>query len=240
MARSLARGAGVVSERNHPESESAPESEAVAAVRGGRLAEHYRALRAIVESAGSTTPAGAAETESLIVLVVGVEHGVSDVGIRLAAAFADGGRSTFLVDADLRAGSRHRLLRPGGHAPFGFADWLTSEASEPPLPGYPSGLPNLTVLPAGTSGPWRDDPLASDRLPKLVQAVRAARERAVVIAPPLGEAADALFLAPHADGTLLVVVPGKTAGPTALKARDTLLATGARLYGVVLGEAEPR
>jgi len=229
-----------VSERNLLGVESARESEAFAAVRGGRLAERYRALRAIVEAAGPTTPASADGSGSLIVLVVGVDHGVSDVGIRLAAAFADGGRSTFLIDADLRAESRHRLLRPGGHAPFGIADWLTSEASEPALPAYPSGLANLTVLPAGTAGRWRDDPLASARLPKLIQAVRSARERAVVIAPPLAEAADALFLAPHADGTLLVVVPGKTGGPNALKARETLLATGARLYGVILGEAEPR
>jgi Mrp family chromosome partitioning ATPase len=219
--------------------EAAGEREA-AAVRGGRLAEPYRALRAIVEAAGPSTAASTGEPASLVVLVVGVEHGVSDIGIRLAAAFADGGRSTFLVDADLRAGSRHRLLRPGGHAPLGIADWLTSETSEPPLPGYPSGLPNLTVLPAGAAGRRRDDPLASDRLPTLVQAIRSARERTVVIAPPLGEAADALFFAPLADGTILTVVPGKTTGPAALKARDTLLATGARLYGVVFGEAEAR
>jgi Mrp family chromosome partitioning ATPase len=83
-------------------------------------------------------------------------------------------------------------------------------------------------------------PKDSDRLPGLIRLIRAERERSVVIAPPLGQAADALFLAPHVDGVVLVVAPGKTGGPPAVRARDGLLATGARLYGVVLGEAEPR
>jgi Mrp family chromosome partitioning ATPase len=209
-------------------------------VRDGRLVEQYRALRAVIEASGEKTPVESGERAALVVLVVGVEHGVSDIGIRLAVAFADGGRSTFLVDADLRAQGRHRLLRPNGRALLGIADWLTNEAADAPLPAYSSGLANLTVLPAGGSASMRDDPLASERLPKLIESLRRERERSVVIAPPLGQSADALFLAPHADGTLLVVAPGKTGGPAAARARDSLLATGARLYGVVLGEPEPR
>ena len=215
------------------------EADAAAILRGGRLAEQYRTLRAVIEAAGPRQ-SGNATTPSLAVVVAGVEHGAADVGIRLAAAFADGGRTTLLVDADLRAAGRHRLLRPSGLAPVGLIEWLRSESQSGSVPAYPAGLPNLAVMPAGAGGRTGDDPLASDRLSELMGAVRRERERIVVVTAPLGQAADALFFAPHADGVLLVVAPGKTHGPTATRARDALLATGARLYGVVLGEPEAR
>jgi Mrp family chromosome partitioning ATPase len=208
-------------------------------LRGGRVAEQYRTLRAVIEAAGPKDTDAAGDA-SLIVLVVGVDHGVADVGIRLAAAFADGGRATLLVDADLRGGGRHRLLRPGGPAPLGVSEWLRSVTPPAELPAYPSGLANLAVAPAGGAGPTRSDPLASGHLAGFIAAIRRERERAVLVTAPLGQVADALFLAPYADGVLLVVAPGRTHGPTATRARDALLATGARLYGVVLGEAEAR
>jgi Mrp family chromosome partitioning ATPase len=175
-----------------------------------------------------------------VVLVVGIDHGATDVGIRLAAAFADSGRATLLVDADLRASGRHGLLRPSGSTPVGLSEWLRSGSGVEGLPAYPSGLPNLTVLPAGAAGRAGDDPLAGDRLGEAIAAIRRQQERVVLVAAPLGQTADALFLAAHADGSILVVAPGKTHGPTATRARDALRATGARLYGVVLGEPEPR
>ena len=209
-------------------------------LRGGRVAEQYRTLRAVIEAAGPKDPDAAGRNASLIVLVVGVDHGVADVGIRLAAAFADGGRATLLVDADLRGGGRHRLLRPEGPAPVGVSEWLRSVTPPAGLPAYSSGLANLAVAPAGSAGPAGADPLASEHLPGFIAAIRRERERAVFVAAPLGQVADALFLAPFADGVLLVVAPGRTHGPTATRARDALLATGARLYGVVLGEADAR
>jgi Mrp family chromosome partitioning ATPase len=209
-------------------------------LRGGRVAEQYRTLRAVIEAAGPKDPETAECDSSLIVLVVGVDHGVADVGIRLAAAFADGGRATLLVDADLRGGGRHRLLRPESPAPVGVSEWLRSVTPPAELPAYSSGLANLAVAPAGGAGPAGSDPLASVHLAEFIAAIRRERERAVFVAAPLGHVADALFLAPYADGVLLVVAPGRTHGPTATRARDALLATGARLYGVVLGEAEAR
>lgn len=209
-------------------------------LRGGRVAEQYRTLRAVIEAAGPQESAPDGRTRSLVVQVAGVEHGVADVGIRLAAAFADGGRTTLLIDADLAASGRHRLLRPGNASPSGLSEWLRGERFDQVIPAYPSGLAGMQVLPAGRPGSGGDDPFAGDRLPTLFDAVRRDFERTVVIAAPLGKTADALFFAPHVDGVLLVVAPGRTHAPVASRAREALLATGARLYGVVLGEAEAR
>lgn len=211
-----------------------------ASLRGGRVAEQYRTLRAEIESAGPRRATTDDRTRSLVVQVAGIESGVADIGIRLAVAFADGGQSTLLIDADPRATGRHRLLRPGGASPPGLAEWLRGERPGESIPAYPSDLAGMQILPAGQSGPEGEDPFSGDRLPDLVKAVRRAFERTVVIAAPIGQAADALFIAPHVDGVVLVVAPGRTHGPAAVRARDALLATGTRIYGVVFGEAEGR
>jgi len=206
------------------------------AVRGGRTAEQYRSLRAVIES---SNPADAGSDErSLIVMVVGVEHGVAEVGIRLAAAFADGGHGTLLLDADLRSPACHRLLQKDGPSPSGLLEWLRGPEDRP-LPAYPSSFTGLAVLPAGR-GVTGQDPLQSERVDALFRAARAAFRRVVVVASPVALSADALFLAPVVDGVVVTIVPGRTGGPAAHRARDSLLATGARIYGAVMADADGR
>ncbi len=205
-------------------------------LRGSRVAEQYRSLRAVIESAGPVHRD--ASTESLAVMVVGVEHGTADIGIRLAAAFADGGNETLLLDADLTSPACHSLLQTSGPPPSGLIEWLREE-DERPLPTYPSNLNGLSVLPAGRTGAGRD-PLQSARIEALFASARPSYSRIVVVAPPISSSADALFLAPSVDGVVLAVVPGRTGGPAAQRARDNLIATGARIYGAIFADAEGR
>ena len=171
-------------------------------------------------------------------MVVGVDHGAADIGIRLAAAFADGGNETLLLDADLSSPACHSLLQTAGPPPAGLIEWLREEG-ERPLPTYPSNLKGLSVLPAGRTTTGRD-PLQSSRIEALFAAARLTFSRIVVVAPPITNSADALFLAPSVDGAVLAVVPGRTGGPAAQRARDNLIATGARIYGAILADAEGR
>jgi len=205
-------------------------------LRGSRVAEQYRSLRAVIESAvpiqsDSSSP-------SLAVMVVGIEHGTADIGIRLAAAFADGGNETLLLDADLTSPACHSLLQTAGPPPSGLIEWLHDDGQRP-LPTYSSSLTGLSVLPAGRPAIGRD-PLQSPRIEALFASARSIYRRIVVVAPPISSSADALFLAPSVDGVVLAVVPGKTNGPAAQRARDSLLATGARIYGAVFADSESR
>ena len=206
-------------------------------LRGGRVAEQFRSLRAVIESSTATDPVSGAE-QSLVVMVAGVEHGVADVGIRLAAAFADGGHETLLLDADFRSPVCHRLLQADGPPPTGLLEWLRGSADRP-LPVYPSNLTGLSVLPAGREATGQD-PLQSDRVAALFAAARSAFPRVVVVTSPVAHSADGLFLAPVVDGVVVAVVPGRTGGPAAQRARDSLLATGARIYGAVIADADGR
>lgn len=218
---------------------AAPETPASAWLRGTRVAEQYRALRAVIEAAGSRVPLGAATHQgSLVILVAGIEHGAADIGIRLAAAFADGGHETLLLDADLHSPACHRLLKEGGATLPGLAEWLRGP-EDVAYPTYSTGFSNFALLPAGT-GAVGPDPLKGERLDALFADIRRDRQRTVIVAPPIAASADALFLAPFSDGAVLAVVPGKTGGPAAQRARDSLIATGARIYGVILADQESR
>lgn len=220
----------------HPQSDATEAADRSGSLRGSRVAEQYRGLRAVIESAGPVS--SDAMSDSLAVMVVGVEHGTADIGIRLAATFADGGNETLLLDADLTSPACHSLLLTAGPPPAGLVEWLLDE-DERPLPTYSSNLTGLSVLPAGRSGAGRD-PLQSTRIEALFAAARQAYSRIVVVAPPLSSSADGLFLAPSVDGVVLTVVPGRTSGPAAQRVRDNLLATGARIYGAVFADADGR
>lgn len=169
-------------------------------------------------------------------LVVGVDTSTGELGLRLALAFAESGRSTTLVDAAAMQGSlRFFETTPTVAAP--------SNGRVPHLPGtetavdealLPTNVPDLTVAPVATAPAdadlRRDDQVAAilDRLSAEAGGV------AIIVTPPLQQAPDALPLVRHVDGVLLSVQPGRTGRPNAIRARNAILAAGGRVLGVVL------
>ncbi len=202
------------------------------------LAERFRALRASIEGAAVSPQADGSPKQIRSVLVVGIDHGVASVGVGLATAFAQGQLRTLLVDADLRATGSQRVIRPAGGATPGLAEWLLDSAEGVPYAAYPTGQPNLSVLPAGEAATNVGDPTRGGRLAALLSNAEDGqpRDRVVVVMSPLAIAADALLLARHADGVLLVVVPGRTTAAAASRARDALRTAGGRILGVVLDD----
>ncbi len=205
------------------------------------LAERYRALRALVEA---TVPP---RDSPRSVLIVGVDRDASEPGTLLAVSLARAGRTTVLVDADLRGhragdsrGVCQRLLAPEANPSPGLADWLARSdgdaSTATPMPACPTGVPNLTLVPAGTARGDAGDLIGIERLGSLVTVAGSQREWVVVVAPPLAVAADALALARHVDGVLLVIRPGRTTRPAATRARDALVTAGGRVVGTLLGD----
>lgn len=202
------------------------------------LAERFRALRAAIEGAEPAGRADQAATGIRSVLVAGIDRGVASVGIGLAVAFAQGQHRTLLIDADFRAPACQRLIRPVGAATPGLAEWLLDPAEDVQYAAYPTDEQHLSVLPAGEASAAVRDPTRSGRLAALLANPGAAppRDRVVLVTTPLATAADSLLLARHADGVLLVVVPGRTTALAANRARDALRNAGGRILGVVLDD----
>jgi len=136
----------------------------------------------------------------LAVVSPGVREGRSQVVAELAIAFAQLGRSTLLIDADLRNPTQHMLF--GTDPQWGLAQALST--GESPHLIAVEGLPFLTVLP---SGPRTESPLeliSGGRLERLIQQSRRDYAFIVIDTPPVSQYSDALTLSALAGRVLVL------------------------------------
>jgi len=191
-------------------------------------AEAFRTMRTNVEFADIDSG-----VRSLLVTSPATGDGKSTVAANLALAFAQAGRRTILVDADLR--------RPAIHDFFDLSNGygLTSLIRSPEVIELGQVLrvidePNLRVL---TSGPLPPNPaelLGSNRMHSIVERLEAEADLVVFDSPPAGAVTDAAVISSLSDGTVLVVAAERTRRGAARSASEAVSRVGGHLLGVVL------
>jgi len=97
-----------------------------------------------------------------------------------------------------------------------------------------TSVPNLHLLPVGKIPPNPSEFLASEWMTFLIGHLRKRFPVILFDTPPLLVASDALILAPHADGVVLVIKSGEVDRNLISKAVDQLRLSKANLLGVVL------
>jgi len=191
------------------------------------IAEAYRVLR---------TNVGFASVDRKVQLVLvtspGAGEGKTAVSANLAVAFAQDGRTTILVDADLRRPELHRLF--GTADKPGLTDLLRDETLAAADVLITTEEPSLRLMPAGIVPPNPAEILGSNRMTAILDSLRSIADVVVVDSAPLGLVADAALLAQHTDGTVLVVETGKTPIGALEEGVDLLRRAGVSPLGVVL------
>lgn len=161
-------------------------------------------------------------------------EGKSTTALNLAVAFAQEGRNTLLIDADLR--------NPVLHSVFGLANraGLTQILAE----GMPfaacamlTGIDRLTLLAAGPTPFNPSELLASGRMDQLLEDSRRNYEAVIIDTPSLLEVTDAQLIASKCDGIVFVIRAGKVKQSAAVKAKELLMHVKANVLGFVLNEA---
>ena len=172
------------------------------------------------------------------------QEGKSFVAANLALARASMGGQAALIDADLRSGGVSRLL--GFHAAPGLREVLSGEARLPEVVRYvKSGASgselarSLGFLPAGQSTLESNALLQRPLFPDLLQAIRNRFDTIVIDTPPSLLLADALSVAAHADGVLVVARKGVTDRDALSDLLERLRRSGANVVGMVLNETRP-
>ena len=170
---------------------------------------------------------------SLLVTSAAPAEGKTTTAANLAAAHAEQGRRTLLIDGDLRRPSVHRSFNLPGLV--GLANVLRGEfhwrAAVIPV----GSLPNLHVLPAGAPSRHSAD-LIGRGLMEMIEDASADYDLVVVDAPPLLGFAEPLQMAAAVDGVLVVARAGRTTRKAVATVLATLHRVRAKTVGLVLNE----
>lgn len=127
-------------------------------------------------------------------------EGRSQLAAELAISFAQLGRRTLLVDADLRRPRQHILFGDGNES--GLADALESEGT--PLLHRIAGPPQMFLCEAGPGGRNPLELLSGGAFGRVLFEWKRAYEFIIIDTPPLSKFADALAVASIVGRVLLV------------------------------------
>jgi capsular exopolysaccharide synthesis family protein len=161
------------------------------------------------------------------------EEGKSTVAANLAAAFAQDGFSTLLIDSDLRKPSLTKFFQPDMYASTGLSDILTGQAGIEEVLVTSSKVKNLFFLPAGSPAPNPAELAGSRRMENLLHQLRTTYDFIILDSSPVGTVSDAIILSPSCDGVVIVARENQTPKRALLKSITRLQNANARVLGFV-------
>ena len=190
------------------------------------VAEAYRTLRTNIEFASVDAP-----IRTLLVTSSAPNEGKTITSANLAVAFAQAGRPTLLVDADLR--------KPGVHGVFqlpneqGLTTLLRNDECARDDLAHPTEQANLRIITTGPLPPNPAELLGSQRM-RTLERLRAEAELVIFDAPPLQAVTDAAVMSSYLDATVFVVDARRGHRRAVRLAHEALDRAGARVLGAVL------
>lgn len=172
---------------------------------------------------------------SIVVTSAMAGDGKSTVALYLAQAAASMGQRVLLVDAELRRPQQHYRL--GLSNQQGLSQVLLSNLDPIEfIQSWPVN-PNIHIL---TAGPAANDPitlLASQKMQQLMERCTQEYDLVIYDTPPITGLSDALLVAAHADGLILVTRIKKTKRAAVDQALEGLRFLPNRVLGVVANES---
>ncbi len=194
----------------------------------GVAAEDYRTLRtSLIYTLFDTPP------KAVVVTSSGPSEGKSTTCANLGVVLAQAGKSTLIMDCDLRRPTIHRVF--GLRNMRGMVNMLAGECELREVAQEPVEL--LTVVTAGAVSPRPTELLGSQHFADFLQQVREQFDYVLMDAPPTELVSDPAILARQADGALVVFDAQNTRKGAARQAVRTLQSVGARVLGTVMNNA---
>jgi polysaccharide biosynthesis transport protein len=189
--------------------------------------EAFRTLRTALSLTGSAC-------ERLLICSSEPGDGKTTVTANLATAFAQAGKSTLVIDGDLRRPGFTTLLNLKGIP--GVAEIVTSDvppAELAPTLVYETEAENLHVLPVGLRRPNPAELLSSQSFVELLAWADSVYDRVIVDCPPILAVSDAQIVGQLVDGAILVVRPEKNHRRAVIRAVESFHSAGCKVLGVV-------
>jgi len=172
---------------------------------------------------------------TILVTSSGPQEGKTTTATSLAITMAGSGNRVLLVDADMRRPRVHRIF--GEDNSVGLSSLILGEGRLDETVRE-TVIPNLHVLPCGPVPPNPAELLHTAAFQRLLGEMAARFDRVIVDSPPVGVVADAVVMATHVDGTLLVLKAGRTSREVARQAVRQLRDVNAPIFGAVLNDLD--
>lgn len=196
----------------------------------GTFAESYRSMRTALQF---STAEGA--PQRFMVTSCGKSEGKSTTALALAINFAQMGQKVLLIDADMRKGGMHTMLKV--HNDSGLSSFL-SEDLDCEMLIRETAVANLSLITAGPVPPDPVELLMGPRLGLLLEQAQALGYQQIVIdGPPLLGISDAIVLGNQIQNIVLAVRAGATRNDSVKDALRRLRSAGLSPMGVALTHA---
>ncbi len=173
--------------------------------------------------------------KAIMVTSSGPQEGKTTTATSLAITMAGSGNTVLLVDADMRRPRIHRIF--GTDSRKGLSSLILGEGQLADTVKA-TGIENLSFLPCGPVPPNPAELLHTAAFQRLLGEMVQRFDRVIVDSPPVGVVADALVMATHMDGTLLILKAGKTQRDVARQAVRQLRDVKANIFGAVLNDLD--
>ena len=194
-----------------------------------RTKEAFKTLRTNIEFSGENI-------RVICVTSCTPNEGKSSVSYELAKSFAQNGKKTILIDADLRK-SVMRGRHKKGKVRFGLTNYLVGKV-DLDTAICETDIPNFHLLFAGPVPPNPSELLGNTRFQKMVEACRMKYDMVIIDTPPLGSVIDTAVVSKFCDGAVIILACGEISYRFAKRVKDQLAMTGCKILGCVLNKVE--
>ncbi len=163
------------------------------------ISEAYRSLRT------SLMQTSAQSSDSIIILVSssGPGEGKTTTVANLAITYANMGKKTLLIDADLRKPVIHKMFKNNNSK--GFTNYLSGDEKDIRKIYYSTDVDNLSIIKSGAVPPNPSELLASKLMNNFIDDAKKEFDVILFDTPPMIAVTDAFIINKHVDKSLLVI-----------------------------------
>lgn len=204
----------------------------MASVPFSKVAEEFRSIRAHLLSSWLRP-----EHKSLAILSPGSNEGRSYFAANIALAFSQLGRSTLLIDANLRSPRQHEIFDVVSN--IGLSKLLAGRVRVEELDMLPdkvSAFPSLSILGAGPPPPNPSELLGNGRFLSILNKLENYFEVIIIDSPSAAYRADILSIAPIAGSALLLARRGYSRVSDTKALMGLLTKVNVNVVGAVLNQ----
>lgn len=212
--------------RRHKEESTAPKYLVVDEQPHATVSEQFRTIRTNIMYSSVNK-----EIRSVLFTSDMAAAGKSTVAANMAVAYAQAGKKTLLLDADLRRPTSHETFKVPNRA--GLSTLIVNDI---PLEEVikSTGFENLDLITSGPIPPNPAELLSASKLDAIMFRMMTHYDMVIIDSPPILSVTDAQLLSKNANGVVLVTDVGKNNRDRLNEAKDLLNKSGANILGIVL------